>query len=95
LRNEPFDDNFTHPEACDLIREAARRTEAPVIELENPIGPSDDFFRFMNPVKGALYGIGAGVDVPLLHMNLNDFPDELIPIGIKLSVEIVSEVLNV
>jgi len=89
-----FDATNNHPEATELIRVAARRVGTQIVELESPIGPSDDFFRFMNPVKGALYGIGAGVDVPWLHMDLYDFPDELIPNGIELSIEIVNQILK-
>lgn len=88
-----FDATNNHPRAAEMIRRAARQIGAPLIERQMPIGPSDDFFLFMNPVVGAIYGVGAGEDVPRLHSDLYDFPDALIPLGIRLSVEIVNQAL--
>lgn len=81
---DPFVAGVNHPEAADLLRAAAADVGARVIELEDPIRWSEDFGVIGALGKGAMVGLGAGVDHPGLHHGAYDFPDELIPIGVDL-----------
>lgn len=67
------------------------------LELNRPLTPfpwSEDFGHFTAGFKGAMFGLGAGVDHPALHHPKYDFPDDLIDIGIKIYAEIIRRLLG-
>ncbi|MGE4560491.1 MAG: amidohydrolase [Desulfobulbus sp.] len=68
--------------AVELIRRAIGTNSLDV--LDNPFRWSEDFGRFTAFSEGALFGIGAGTDVPDLHRPDYDFPDALIPLAAQL-----------
>jgi metal-dependent amidase/aminoacylase/carboxypeptidase family protein len=39
-----------------------------------------------------MFGLGAGKDTPALHTTDYDFPDEIIPTGIKIFGQIIEEI---
>ncbi|MEO1006961.1 MAG: amidohydrolase [Planctomycetota bacterium] len=80
--------------ACDastvgLVRDAASRLGLETIERTEPFRWSEDFGRFTQGRRGVLFGLGAGLDQPQLHHPEYDFPDELIPLGVRLLETIV------
>jgi metal-dependent amidase/aminoacylase/carboxypeptidase family protein len=79
-------------EAVEIIRRAAG--DHPVRLLDEPLRWSEDFGRFTSICTGALFGIGAGEEIPDLHNPDYDFPDELIPIGAGVLERIVRECLG-
>lgn len=70
-----FAATINSPAATDIVRHSA--SEQP-LELEQPFRWSEDFGAFTKISSGALFGIGAGQDVPDLHCRDYDFPDKLV-----------------
>lgn len=62
--------------------------------LENPFRWSEDFAHFTQHFKGALFGLGSGIDHPQLHNPDYDFPDDIIENGIKVFYEIYKQIIN-
>jgi len=61
----------------------------PSIELmQQPFSWSEDFSAISNHWGGTLLGLGGGEDLPVLHHETYDFPDELTPIGVELWMQI-------
>jgi amidohydrolase len=81
---EAFKSNNNAPEAFEYIKSAAAQNDLPFIEMNQPFDFGEDFGLFTDTYKGAMFGIGSGIDCPALHTNDYDFPDELIDIGSNL-----------
>lgn len=62
-----------------------------ILELDRPFRWSEDFGRLSAISEGALVGLGAGQSVPDLHQSNYDFPDELIPIGRDLLLNLLAQ----
>ncbi|RKZ09298.1 amidohydrolase [Candidatus Fermentibacteria bacterium] len=82
------------PKAVNAIRSAAGNLGLIIVQPDTPFPWSEDFGHFTEKFPGALFGIGAGTDTPALHSSEYDFPDELIPLGADIFIEIVNELLN-
>lgn len=54
----------------------------------------EDFGAFTQKFKGAMFGIGAGIDHPALHNPDYDFPDEITPVGIEMYQRILKIILE-
>lgn len=60
-----------------------------------PMRASEDFGRFgAAGAKAAMVFLGAGVDHPRLHNPDYDFPDELIPQGVRIFARVVQDLLG-
>ncbi len=91
---EPFD-AVVNDEACvDLIENCAKELDLEVIRKEIPFPWSEDFGVFTSKFKGALFGIGSGVDMPQLHHGEYDFPDALLEKGTMMFYSMINELLN-
>lgn len=91
---QEFETNKNHQDAVEMIRSAASDME---MELENrkyPFKWGEDFGRFTQQFKGAMFGLGAGVDCPALHNPDYDFPDELIKSGSAIFYHICRQILQ-
>lgn len=86
---QSFEANMNDPGAVATIIEAAGELDLPSTELSSPFTWGEDFGVFTHIYKGAMFGIGAGVDVPALHNYDYDFPDELTPIAIDVFYKII------
>jgi amidohydrolase len=86
-----FPATLNSPKAVDVVRRAAVAT--PVREVEKPFRWSEDFGHFTSQNEGALFGIGAGEEMPQLHHPAYDFPDELILPGCAIFMNILKEYL--
>jgi metal-dependent amidase/aminoacylase/carboxypeptidase family protein len=79
-----YDDVFLHceneAEAVAVLRRALDAEGVPHSEGE-PMRPSEDFGRFGQQARAAMFFLGAGTRHPRLHNPDYDFPDELIPVG--------------
>lgn len=78
---ETFNANNNHPEAYQHIKKAASSLNLNIIELEKPFEIGEDFGLFTKKYKGAMFGLGSGINQPPLHNADFDFPDELIDVG--------------
>lgn len=76
----------------DLIRKAAKKSGYPVAELMEPFKWSEDFGFYTKAYKGALFGLGSGLEQPPLHHPGYDFPDELIATGMNVFEEIIKKI---
>jgi amidohydrolase len=89
---EEFYSNNNNKEAAGHIRNAAKKCHLNVSEINNPFKWGEDFGLFTQRYRGALFGIGAGVNKPALHNPDYDFSDEIIPTGISLFYTIIENI---
>lgn len=92
---ETFNANTNHPEAYQQIKKAATLLNLDIIDLENPFEIGEDFGLFTKKYKGAMFGIGSGINQPPLHNAEFDFPDELIEIGSDMFYQISQQLLSI
>jgi len=88
---EHFDATFNDP---DLVKNFIRLSKDQGTEVEimhDPFLWSEDFGKFTSKFKGCLFGLGAGEECHPLHHSAYDFPDEIIPVGIKLFENYIRE----
>ncbi len=91
---QSFYANENSQESVDLVRKAAQELNFKLIEKEFPFKWGEDFGYFTQKFKGCLFGLGSGLNQPALHHPDYDFPDELIPYGIKIFTKIIQQRLN-
>lgn len=82
--HEPFAATTNNREAVDMIEAVARQSGLTFSEMPKPNPWSEDFGLFLQQGKGAMFGLGSGIDQPALHNPDYDFPDELIVTGITM-----------
>ncbi|WP_152044829.1 amidohydrolase [Aureimonas psammosilenae] len=82
-----------HPEAVALLRRALDG-EGIAHRPGEPIYPSEDFGRFADVSKSAMFFLGAGIDHPRLHNPDYDFPDDLLAVGARVFLRAVRELLG-
>lgn len=75
-------------DAVDRIRATSRACGLPYLEKPQPFSWGEDFGLLTQQYDGALFGLGSGESQPPLHHQHFDFPDELVPIGVRLFYEI-------
>ncbi|MBL6426575.1 MAG: M20/M25/M40 family metallo-hydrolase [Maritimibacter sp.] len=82
-----YHDQFRHcendPEATELIVAALREQGVLSGDVSFPMRGSEDFGRFGDGAKSAMFLLGSGIDSPKLHNPDFDFPDDLIEIGAR------------
>ena len=86
---EVFHANENHAEAVALVTSAMHALEVEEEVMTSPFKFGEDFGLFTQKYKGAMFGLGAGLDCPELHNPDYDFPDELIPTGVALFETII------
>jgi amidohydrolase len=92
---ETFNANTNHPEAYQHIKKAASSLNMDIIDLEKPFEFGEDFGLFTKKYKGAMFGIGSGINQPPLHNAEFDFPDELIELGNLMFYQISYQLLKI
>lgn len=88
---EPFPATVNDPGSVDTINNAAEELGYSIIHKKTPFGWSEDFGHFTRNFKGAMFGLGSGENHPPLHAPDYDFPDELIPSGTRMFLEITEQ----
>lgn len=89
-----FPSAVNDPLCNELIRKAAVKNGLQLIEKPVPFKFGEDFGWYSKNFPSAMFGIGAGLDVPALHAVDYDFPDELIDTGIRMFARIIEVVLG-
>lgn len=79
--DDVFDHTENHPEAVQLLEEALDARGVTHDGGELPFRGSEDFGRFGQGSKAAMFFLGAGENRPHLHNPDYVFPDELISVG--------------
>ncbi|MDD2635778.1 MAG: amidohydrolase [Bacteroidales bacterium] len=90
---EDFPASINDDYCVDVVRAAAKKSEAPLIALENPFRWSEDFGHFTINNKSAIFGIGSGKKQPQLHNENFDFPDEITGTAMTVFFEIYKNIL--
>ncbi len=88
-----FHANINNPQAVDFIRKACIENNLTLIERDYPFRWGEDFGLFTQKYKGAMFGVGAGINTPALHNPDYDFPDEITPTAIRMFYQIISLIL--
>lgn len=91
---EQFYANENNSEAVTLIRNAALKEYADVLEKEQPFSWGEDFGLFTQKYTGAMFGIGSGETVPALHNPDYDFPDAIIPTAVNVFYQIAKQITD-
>jgi len=87
---EVFPPTVNDAECVKIVEEAAASEGMSTQRLKEPFGWSEDFGHFTESARGALFGLGAGNNQPALHNPAYDFPDKLIPVGVKIFAGIIN-----
>lgn len=74
--------------ATSIINKAAQRNQFELYRKKYPFAWGEDFGGLTEPYKGAMFGLGAGIDMPALHNPDYDFPDDILPFGVDMFYEI-------
>ena len=83
--SEEFPAVRNHPEAAGMAHRAAADLNLEVLSPEeSPFRWSEDFGRLATLGKGALIGLGSGIDHPVLHAEEYDFNDGILTCGVDL-----------
>ena len=90
---ETFNANTNNAKSYLQIKSAAKFQKLDVLVLKNSFEFGEDFGLFTKKYKGAMFGIGSGINQAPLHSSMFDFPDELIEIGASMFYQISKQVL--
>ncbi len=91
---EVFPATINDPKATRLAKEAAIRSGLDIHISQDTFRWSEDFGHFTSAWPGTLFGIGAGKEHPSLHNHDYDFPDAILPAGIKMFYHIADQLVN-
>jgi amidohydrolase len=84
-----FTATMNHTSAVKSIKNAAKYNEYTIRQRKHPFKWGEDFGLFTQQFKGAMFGLGAGEETPALHNPDYDFPDEVLPTGINMFLQII------
>jgi len=91
---EPFAATINDEDAVEQIAQAAEKLGIEVSWMERPFRFGEDFGLFTQKFRGAMFGLGGGLDQPALHHADYDFPDELITPAIAIYETILRQYLG-
>ncbi|MBC9796298.1 amidohydrolase [Sinomicrobium sp. FJxs] len=91
---QKFFANENDARAVQWIRDIASEQGFDLFEKETPFGWGEDFGLFTRKFPGAMFGLGAGEDTPALHNPDYDFPDKIIPVGVRMFYELIKKVTS-
>ena len=93
-----YEDIFRHcendPDATAILTSALDAESITWLTEGLPMRASEDFGRFGDITKSAMFLLGAGADHPRLHQPDYDFPDDLIPIGASVFIRAIQSALK-
>ncbi len=93
--HDDFAASVNHPEATLRIAAAVDAVGLPREPGDLPMRASEDFGRFGQPgTRSAMLFLGAGHAHAALHNPDYDFPDDLIPIGVRVFHRIMTDILG-
>ncbi len=81
-------------ETNEVIRKVAQNLGFHIIHRTYPFKFGEDFGWYSKQHKTAMFGLGAGTDIPPLHHPDYDFPDPILKTGMSMFLGIIQEVLN-
>lgn len=84
-----FAATINHKDAVVHIINAANYNGYKITERKYPFKWGEDYGLFTQQFKGAMFGLGAGIETPALHNPDYDFPDEILSTGINMFYQII------
>lgn len=78
----------------DIIKKAAESQALAFHEKAEPFKWSEDFGHYKSITQSVFFGLGAGVDCPMLHNETYDFPDAILKDGIQMFTGIIQLLEN-
>jgi amidohydrolase len=91
---EAFAANINDGKAVEMIRKASHKLGLEVKEADEAFRWGEDFGLFTQRYRGAMFGIGAGENTPVLHHPYYDFPDAIIPTAKMIFSTIIDDILR-
>jgi len=91
---EEFPSTVNDKYCVDVIKQSAEENNLDIELIDVPFRWSEDFGHFTQKFKGALFGLGSGINQPQLHNPDYDFPDDIILTGTKIFYSIIKNVLE-
>ncbi|WP_114748669.1 amidohydrolase [Pleomorphovibrio marinus] len=88
---EVFQTVENDPKAWEFVNEAAKQLKLKTKHVRIPFYWSEDFGQFSKVTQSMLFGLGSGKAQSKLHDGAYDFPDELLPTGSKLFMEVTKK----
>ncbi|MGB8813875.1 MAG: amidohydrolase [Paracoccaceae bacterium] len=85
---------FNHPQATAHLQHALQAERISLAPSTLPMRASEDFGRFGATAKSAMVFLGAGDTHPALHNPDYDYPDALTPIGIRIFLRVITDLLG-
>ncbi|TYP99125.1 amidohydrolase [Tenacibaculum adriaticum] len=89
---EEFYANVNNDKAVDIIENAAKQNTLTINKVNTPFKWGEDFGLFTQKFKGAMFGLGAGIETPALHNPDYDFPDEITITGVNMFYSILTKI---
>ena len=91
---EYFPASKNDKECTRIIAEAALKNGLDIIKKPHPFRFGEDFGWFSKSYKCGMFGLGAGTSCEPLHSDDYDFPDEILPTGMKMFQTIIYDLLK-
>ena len=88
---EEFSSTENDPECIEKLRLGAKSRGLETENLEGPFRWSEDFGRYLERTKGAIFGIGAGENCSQLHTADYEYPDSIMKTAIEMFSALVLE----
>lgn len=89
-----FAANENNHQMVEFIEKAAQTNDLKYTNSELAFKWGEDFGLFTEKYKGAMFGLGSGVNMPALHNPDYDFPDEIISSGISMFYSVIDQILS-
>lgn len=83
-----FPETRNHAHSLQRIRDAAKKLDYALIEMDHLWRASEDFGYYTKATDGAMFYIGTGMDRPALHSPVYDFNDAIIPVAVDVMYEL-------
>jgi amidohydrolase len=88
---QEFAATINHKKAVEKIIDAANHYNYSLSKPTYPFKWGEDFGLFTQQFKGAMFGLGAGLESPALHNADYDFPDEILTTGVNMFYQIIKK----
>jgi len=90
--NDIFHATINTAEGYQRIMRACNNAGLDAVTMQEAFRCSEDFGKFTEMCEGAIFALGTGSHGPQLHNPDYDFPDQLIPMGLSVFREIISQI---
>jgi len=86
---ESFPTTENSEDILKLLQDTAEKQSLNFEVKPEPFKWSEDFGHYKRITTSGFFGLGAGKDCPMLHNDTYDFPDEIIPHGLKMYIGLI------